>query len=217
MEKQDELEQEAQNMVDQAAANPIITPYDNARWPLLEIESQPCNFPLTSSDISELERMDNVLTELGDEAAGLAAVQIGYPKRIFMLRRNEENKVFINPTLISVSNEKHTSGEACLSLPGVFARFKRPKAVTIHFQDLDGDTHTEDFRGFWARAVMHEMDHLNGTLIIEHIEKQQATTRRSRSFRNQEGFMYITPDSTKAIRKRRAKNKLARTARKRNR
>ena len=192
--------------------NEIITQYDQERWPLLEVPSQECKLPLNEYELEQVKRMDSILTELGDNAAGLAAVQIGYPKRIFMLRRNEENELYINPKIIARSNELKMSGEACLSLPGMYVRSRRPKFVSLSWTNLDGSEQVETFNGFWARAVCHEMDHLDGKLIINDLQKEMNKASQKMSF-----GMVIDESSRKRISDRRAKNKRAKAARKLNR
>jgi len=192
--------------------NPIITPADVERWPLLEIPSQICSLPVNNTDAEVIGKMDALLDVLGDSAAGLAAVQVGYPKRIFLLREGNKNRAFINPVITAMSNEQKRDGEACLSLPGFGAVFKRPKSVTIQYHDLDGTVFTETFTGFWARAVCHEMDHLNGKLIAHHFEQEVAKQDRRTKF-----GMLLTPHRRKVIANRRAKNKRAKAARKANR
>lgn len=212
-----EEEQEAREAAEvreqeQAAANPIITPGDPERWPLLEMPSKPCQIPITPADEQAIMDMDTLLDALGDDAAGLAAVQIGFPHRIFLLRNgtgDAMNNVYINPQIVAVSKEQKRGGEACLSLPGMGAAFPRPKSVTLRFFDLDGDLQEETFTGFWARAVMHEMDHLNGVLITQHLEKQIAKRGQVTKF-----GMKVNPHRRNVIAQRRAKKKRARKARK---
>lgn len=195
---------------------PIITPMDPERFPILEMSSQPCSIPISVEDEQAIEFMDSLLNELDEEAAGLAAIQIGYPRAIFLLRNGvgkdgkPENNVYINPTIVSVSKEQKNSGEACLSLPGMGARFKRPKSVTLQYFDLNGQTYTETFTNFWSRAVMHEMDHLNGTLISKHLEQTIAKQPSRTSF-----GMRVTPQRRNVIEKRRAANKRAKKTRRR--
>jgi peptide deformylase len=184
--------------------NTIITHLDNERFPILEAESQPVSVPLSELDLEHIERMDATLRDLEDGAAGVAAVQIGYPKRIFLLRKDEENRVFINPTVIARSRETRKRPEACLSLPGLVVHTHRPKSVTIKYFDLENDEHTETFTGFWAQAVCHEMDHLNGTLLTRHLEAQYAKTETRTKF-----GMKVDAHRRKTIAKRRAKNKRA--------
>lgn len=183
-----------QDDVKQPVRNPIITPGDPERWPLLEMPSRACQIPLTTADEQAIMDMDAILDVLDDEAAGLAAVQIGFPHRIFLLRNgtddegNDTNNVYINPSIVAKSRAVSRRGEACLSLPGMGAACDRPKSVTLEFFDLDGNIQQETFSGFWARAVMHEMDHLNGTLITKHLEKQVTKQPRRTSF-----GMKVTP------------------------
>jgi peptide deformylase len=182
--------------------NTIITHNDPERFPILEVESQECSVPLSETDISYIEQMDAILTQLGDGAAGLAAIQIGYPKRIFLLRKNDENKVYINPTVIAHSKEKRRRPEACLSLPGLVVRTERPKTITLEYLDLHGQKQIEQFDGFYAQAVAHEIDHLNGELIIKQLQGQYDNQPRRTSF-----GMKLTPQRRKAIAKRRAKKR----------
>lgn len=180
----------------------IITHNDAERFPILEAQSQECSVPLSEVDLTYIEQMDVKLTELGEGAAGLAAVQIGYPKRIFLLRENDENRVFINPVVIGSSTEKRRRPEACLSLPGLVVRTERPKSLVLKYLDLHGQEQKETFEGFWAQAVCHEMDHLNGVLLVKHLQKQYDNEPRRTSF-----GMRITPQRNKAIARRRAKKR----------
>jgi peptide deformylase len=194
------------------ATNPIITTSDPERWPLLEVPSQECGFPLNDTDAAIIAQMDSLLEDLGDTAAGLAAVQIGYPKRIFLLSEKNGNRVFINPVVIRQSKKQNRDGEACLSLPGMGAYFKRPKSITIEYRNLDGALQTETFNGFWARAICHEMDHLNGVLITQYLEQEMSVKVRRTTF-----GMALTPHRRKVIAARRARNKRAKAARRANR
>lgn len=194
----------------------IITPGDPERFPLLEMPSAACQIPISSADEQAIVQMDAILDELDTEAAGLAAVQIGFPHRIFLLRNGFDsetdkvyNNAYINPEILSVSKAIKADGEACLSLPGMGARIKRPKSVTLGYFDLSGVWQTETFDGFWARAVMHEMDHLNGMMITHHLEDQLGNHVRRSSF-----GMKLTPHRQTVINKRRSKKRNARKQRK---
>lgn len=193
-------------------ANPIITPMDGERFPLLEVPSQMCSTPVNPTDEEVIGRMDAILTELDEQAAGLAAVQIGYPKQIFLLRRDGENSVYINPVVLQKSSETSNRPEACLSLPGHAGMVRRPKSITLRYFDMDGGLHTETFTGFWAKAVSHEMDHLDGVLVSEHFqraaEKQVPTTKFG---------MKRNEQQAKAQATRRRRNKAAKKARRSNR
>lgn len=209
---QSSMEASEQVTNEEVVRNPIITPQDVERWPLMEVPSQPCSLPINDTDAMVVGKMDALLDVLGDTAAGLAAVQIGYPKRIFLLREPGGNRAFVNPVIIAQSAEMKRDGEACLSLPGFGAVFKRPKSVTLQYHDLDGTVNTEVFTGFWSRVICHEMDHLNGILIAHHLEQEVAKQSSRAKF-----GMLLTPHRRKVIADRRAKNKRAKAARKANR
>lgn len=194
----------------------IITFLDQERWPLLEMESMICSMPLNSDDEQVIAYMDQILNDLNDQAAGLAAIQVGYPRRIFMLRNGRDlngnifNNVYINPVLTNISRTKKLDVEACLSIPGMQTAFPRPKSVTLQYQNISGDIVTEEFVGFWARAVMHEMDHLNGVLITKHANLVERENRTSFG-------MVLSPHRLKVIERRRAKKKRAKLARRKGR
>ena len=115
---------------------------------------------------------------------GLAAPQIGYLKRIFVLNRDfisddlEENSlfqkskdnmlVFINPKIISQKGEVFEE-EGCLSVPGEFVKIKRAKQVKVRAYNAEGMQFYEKFKGLASRAIQQEIDHLNGLLILNHI------------------------------------------------
>jgi peptide deformylase len=107
---------------------------------------------------------------------GLAAVQIGVPKRIVTMdlskKEGETNpRVFINPEIVWSSDDKSTYEEGCLSIPEVHEDVERPARVKVKFLDLDGERHEEEAQGLYATCIQHEIDHLNGVLFIDHISK----------------------------------------------
>jgi peptide deformylase len=109
---------------------------------------------------------------------GLAAIQIGIPKRIVTMdlgkKQDEEAKVprvFINPEIVWSSEETSTYEEGCLSIPDVHEDVDRPARVRVKFLDLDGKAHEEEAEGLFATCIQHEIDHLNGVLFIDHISK----------------------------------------------
>ena len=184
----------------------IVTPQDQERWPILEMESKVCATPISEDDENMIVFMDDVLNELDEEAAGLAAIQVGYPKRIFLLRNGVNadgeafNNAYINPTILFQSKDSKRGSEACLSLPGMGITHNRPKSVTLQYFDLSGELHNQTFTGFWAKAVAHEMDHLEGVMINQHLEKQLGKQSNRTKF-----GMKLTPQRRKAIAKRRKK------------
>jgi peptide deformylase len=110
---------------------------------------------------------------------GLAAIQIGVPLRIITMdlskRQDEDDtarpRVFINPEIISASDEHSVYEEGCLSIPEFYEEVERPARVRIRSIDLDGNVRVEDAEGLFATCIQHEIDHLNGVLFIDHISK----------------------------------------------
>ena len=107
---------------------------------------------------------------------GLAAIQIGEPKRIVImdLAKKDEPRapqVFINPELVSTSCDKNTHEEGCLSIPEYYEEVERPARVKVRYIDLDGQPHETEAEGLLATCLQHEIDHLNGVLFIDHISK----------------------------------------------
>jgi peptide deformylase len=107
---------------------------------------------------------------------GLAAIQVGAPKRVVTVdvAKKEESKnplVFINPEIVAYSDEKAVHEEGCLSIPEVYEDVERPAQVTVKYIDLDGQQHEVEADGLLATCLQHEIDHLNGVLFIDHLSK----------------------------------------------
>ncbi|MBK8007320.1 MAG: peptide deformylase [Rhizobiales bacterium] len=107
---------------------------------------------------------------------GLAAIQIGVAKRVVTIdaTRGDDEKdpmVFINPEIVSVSEEKDSKEEGCLSISEFYEEVERPSEVKVRYMDEKGETKEIDADGLLARALQHEIDHLNGVLFIDHISK----------------------------------------------
>ena len=107
---------------------------------------------------------------------GLAAIQVGVPKRVITAdtAKKDEPKqpqVFINPEIVWSSEEKNTYEEGCLSIPEYYEEVERPARVKVKFTDLDGKTREVEADGLLATVLQHEIDHLNGVLFIDHISK----------------------------------------------
>jgi peptide deformylase len=107
---------------------------------------------------------------------GLAAIQVGVPKRVVVMdlskRETEaEPKVFINPEITWSSEDESTYEEGCLSIPDIHEDVERPARVKVKYLDLDGKPHEEEADGLFATCIQHEVDHLNGVLFVDHISK----------------------------------------------
>jgi peptide deformylase len=107
---------------------------------------------------------------------GLAAIQIGVPKRVIVLdiSKSEEKKnplYFVNPEIISNSNTDASYEEGCLSVPGQFAEISRPDKCKIKFLNYAGEEKVLETEGLLATCIQHEMDHLEGILFIDYLSK----------------------------------------------
>jgi peptide deformylase len=107
---------------------------------------------------------------------GLAAIQVGEPKRVVTIdaTRGEEEKqpiALINPEIVWSSEEKIAHEEGCLSIPEYLDEVERPERVKVRFLDLEGRAHELEADGLLARVVQHEIDHINGVLFIDHLSK----------------------------------------------
>jgi peptide deformylase len=107
---------------------------------------------------------------------GLAAIQVGVPKRVVTVDTAKKDdpknpQVFINPEIVWTSDEKSTYEEGCLSIPEYYEDVERPTQVKVRFMDLDGKTQEVEANGLLATVLQHEIDHTNGILFIDHISK----------------------------------------------
>src|ERR1700751_6192494 len=111
---------------------------------------------------------------------GLAAIQVAEPVRLITMdlaKKNEEGeinpqpRVFINPEILSSSEEVSVYEEGCLSIPEYYEEIERPAKVRVRFTDLDGKVHEEEAEGLYATCIQHEIDHLNGVLFVDYLLK----------------------------------------------
>jgi peptide deformylase len=107
---------------------------------------------------------------------GLAAIQIGVPKRLVVIdlaKADEEKRpmVLVNPEITWASDEKRAYDEGCLSIPEYYEEVERPERVRFRYRDLDGKTVEAEADGVLATCVQHEIDHLNGVLFIDYLSK----------------------------------------------
>ena len=124
---------------------------------------------------------DMVETMYAAPGIGLAAIQVGQPKRVLVidLQENEDEegraiknpRHFVNPEILWESDELTTYNEGCLSLPEQYAEVDRPSRVRASWLDYDGQPHEEELDGLLATCIQHEMDHLDGILFVDHLSK----------------------------------------------
>lgn len=151
------------------ALRPIIR-YPNPR---LRVKSEPVKEIDDGVRALVADMTDSMYAANG---AGLAAIQVGVPLRLFIVDgfvvsgvENSPPSVFVNPEILSVSDEAQTGDEGCLSFPGIFVPVKRGMRARVRALALDGNTVEVEGAELFARALQHETDHLNGRLLIDQV------------------------------------------------
>ena len=130
---------------------------------------------IVDEDLQKL--MDDMLeTMYAAPGIGLAAIQVGVPKRIIVLDITPKDKpknpmYFVNPEIISKSEANSTYEEGCLSVPGQFAEIDRPDRCYIKYLDYQGQSKEIKAEGMLATCIQHEIDHLEGILFIDYLSK----------------------------------------------
>ena len=119
---------------------------------------------------------DMMETMYACKGIGLAAIQVGIPKRIIVMdlskeEEKKEPKYFVNPVIINRNNELTTYEEGCLSVPGQFAEIDRPSECDLEYLDYDGKKQLLHATGLLATCIQHEIDHCNGKLFIDYLSK----------------------------------------------
>ena len=106
-----------------------------------------------------------------NEGAGLAAVQVGVLKRLFVMKAGKEAYECINPEIVKIDEKTNTEIEGCLSVPDKCGLVERPNNVWVKFQDRNGKVINKKFSGFEAKCFCHEFDHLDGILYSDRATK----------------------------------------------
>jgi peptide deformylase len=108
-----------------------------------------------------------------DKGVGLAGPQIGFMKRIFVVHvEDDEERVFINPSILETSHKTSKYEEGCLSVPGIYANVIRSESIKIQAWNEKGRPYTIETAGLLARVIQHEYDHLEGVLFIDHVPEK---------------------------------------------
>ncbi len=167
-----------------------ILPILEAPDPRLKTISQ----PVTLFDDALKQLIDDMFeTMYAARGIGLAAIQVGVPKRILVIDLQEpvphdhdhahgehcnhahdvinDPLIFINPEILDPSDELSSHNEGCLSVPDQYADVERPTRIRARWQDLEGNMHEADMDGMMATCIQHEMDHLEGILFIDHLSR----------------------------------------------
>ncbi|MDB5464023.1 MAG: polypeptide deformylase [Phenylobacterium sp.] len=133
--------------------------------------------PVAAVDDELRALMDDMLeTMYAAPGIGLAAIQIGVPKRVIVMdiARQDEPKApryFVNPQILWASEETLPYEEGCLSVPEIYDEVERPARVKLRYLNYQGETIEEEAEGLYAVCIQHEMDHLDGVLFIDHLSR----------------------------------------------
>lgn len=134
---------------------------------------------------AKIERIDDDVIKLSEDmletmydapGIGLAAIQIGIPRRLVVMdvSKDEDKKdpmVLVNPQIVKRSDAPSTYEEGCLSIPDYYAEVERPAEVTVRYLDLSGKEQLLEADGIMATCLQHEVDHLDGLLFIDYLSK----------------------------------------------
>ncbi len=139
--------------------------------PVLRARSK--DIPVANIASEEMQTLieDMKKTMHHERGVGLAAPQIGKNLRLFTVATKDGDKAFLNPKMLWKSIGKEIGEEGCLSLPGLWGTVKRSKSVKISYSDENGKKHTIKAKGFFARVLQHEYDHIEGGLYIDRADE----------------------------------------------
>jgi peptide deformylase len=173
-----------------------------------ELEIRIFGDPVLRQRAHEVTDFDGRLATLAEDmlqtmrtasGVGLAANQVGVLKRLFTWEVEDEQDsgevhrmggAVVNPELVSSSAELEDDDEGCLSFPGLFYPVERPLRIEVRYQDLAGDQRAVELEHHLARIWLHEMDHLNGILFVDHLaaHDRKAALKQMREYRLEQGL-----------------------------
>lgn len=137
--------------------------------------------PVLKTRASKVKEFDEALQRLAQdmlatmrerEGVGLAANQVGRLRRVLVAGVEDDEYVVVNPVIETSSEETEAGGEGCLSIPGIQVEVERPVAVTVTGQDTNGEPVRLEAEGLLARILQHEIDHLDGVLILDRTDRE---------------------------------------------
>ena len=166
--------------------------------------------PVLRQQSAAVARVDDAVRQLVDDlletmraakGVGLAANQIGEARRIAVVDIGEEDPpplVLINPVILERSDESETAEEGCLSIPDIFGDVERHAHVVVEALDRDGTKFRSEANGYKARAIQHEIDHLDGILFLDHlsaVKRSLLLAKWKKSRKGQTGYLKeVTPE-----------------------
>ncbi|CAN5868275.1 peptide deformylase [soil metagenome] len=136
--------------------------------------------PILRMRALEVTEFDEQLRELGNDmldtlrvahGSAIAANQVGVLKRLFVYDQDDRIGALVNPEVVETSMEHETADEGCLSFPGLFYPTERPLRALLRGLDIHGEHVEQAGEGMFARMMLHELDHLNGILFIDHLAR----------------------------------------------
>jgi peptide deformylase len=148
----------------------------------------------------EVRRLVDDMYETMDAArgVGLAANQVGVARRVAVVDADEDRFAMIDPVILE-SEGRAAAEEGCLSIPEIFGDVTRPERVVIEATDRDGTRYRKEATGLKARAIQHEIDHLDGILFLDHlslIKRQMLLARYRREHKDDTGYIKeVQPES----------------------
>jgi peptide deformylase len=166
--------------------------------------------PILRERAASVARVDDDVRRLVDDlfetmraakGVGLAANQIGVGRRVAVVDVGEDDPpplVLINPKIVERGEEPAVAEEGCLSIPDIFGDVERPLRVVVEALGLDGRSYRVDAQGFKARAIQHEIDHLDGVLFLDHlsaVKRGLLLAKWKKARKSKKGFLKeVTPE-----------------------
>lgn len=151
------------------AVRPVVV------WPDERLRQPSVAITAIDDSVRELYQ-DLVDSMYAENGLGIAALQIGDPRRMFIvepklagLTETDKPVAFINPEIVVVSDEQQDSEEGCLSFPDIYIKVKRPMRAKVRAMGLDGKTFEMEGEALMARCMLHELDHLTGKLLVDFV------------------------------------------------
>lgn len=153
------------------AAKKIITTPNK----ILRLVSEPIG-TIDDNIINLVEDMADTIESYSSEheaGVALAAIQIGVPKRIIVIKEDDDYIALINPVIVKISKTQEEDLEGCMSIPQKYAFILRPKKIKVKAKNLEGEDIKITAEGMMARIIQHEIDHLEGRLLLDYVDNSK--------------------------------------------